>query len=97
MHVRTQEIIPQSEKLPLDETSIALRGVKIKNVQWALGVAVYTGKETKIMMNNKGKKGRKMSHLEHEVGKFTGIIMCIQVILCAIVAAASAAFDTSET
>ena len=28
-----------------------LRGCKLKNTDWAIGVIVYTGKDTAIMMN----------------------------------------------
>eukprot|EP00442_Polarella_glacialis_P051630 CAMPEP_0115145912 /NCGR_PEP_ID=MMETSP0227-20121206/62399_1 /TAXON_ID=89957 /ORGANISM="Polarella glacialis, Strain CCMP 1383" /LENGTH=1121 /DNA_ID=CAMNT_0002555523 /DNA_START=1 /DNA_END=3366 /DNA_ORIENTATION=- len=85
------------KKIPLDEQHLVLRGCKIKNVAWTLGVVVYTGKETKIMMNSKEKKGRKMSHLERDVGKLTLLIFCIQLVLCLIAAIVSAVFETTDS
>lgn len=40
-----------------------LKGANLKNTEWVIGICVYTGGETKIMLNSQ--KGRqKMSHLE---------------------------------
>eukprot|EP00440_Ansanella_granifera_P053764 gb/GFBE01058283.1/.p1 GENE.gb/GFBE01058283.1/~~gb/GFBE01058283.1/.p1 ORF type:complete len:1130 (+),score=313.78 gb/GFBE01058283.1/:1-3390(+) len=84
------------QKISLDEQHMVLRGCKIKNVSWSLGVVVYTGRETKIMMNSKERKGRKLSHLEREVGRLTLLIFGIQTVLCLIAAISSAIFETSE-
>jgi len=85
-----------TEKIPLDEQHVVLRGCKIKNVAWAMGVVVYTGKEAKIMMNSQKKSGRKLSHLEVDVGKFTLLIFVTQCVLCLIAAIVSAVFDSSQ-
>ena len=37
---------------PISIDSLLLRGCSLKNTKWVIGVAVYTGKETKIMMNS---------------------------------------------
>ena len=41
-----------SEEYPIGPENILLRGAKIRNTEWALGVAIYTGHETKLMMNS---------------------------------------------
>jgi phospholipid-transporting ATPase len=82
-------------KISLDEENVVLRGCKIKNVAWTLGAVVYTGRETKIMMNSKDKKGRKLSHLEKDVGKLTLMVFCVQLALCLTAAIASAIFETN--
>lgn len=86
----------RESRIPLDEQHVVLRGCKIKNVAWFVGVAVYTGKESKIMMNSKDKKGRKYSHLEREVSRATLLIFVIQVILCLIAAFVAAAFEADN-
>ncbi|KAJ0978112.1 hypothetical protein J5N97_013586 [Dioscorea zingiberensis] len=50
-------------KLPLGPNNILLRGCEIKNTEWAVGVAVYTGMETKVMLNNSGASSKR-SRLE---------------------------------
>ncbi|CAJ1450814.1 unnamed protein product [Effrenium voratum] len=84
------------QQISVDEQHMVLRGCKIKNITWCLGVVVYSGKETKIMMNSKKQKGRKISHLEHDVGRLTLLVFSIQIVLCLIAAIASAIFETSE-
>jgi magnesium-transporting ATPase (P-type) len=57
------------------------KGTKLKNTKWALGVAVYTGKESKVILNSqKGKP--KQSDLENTVNKLILIIFGFQVTLC---------------
>mmetsp|Transcript_9269 Transcript_9269/g.20748 ORF Transcript_9269/g.20748 Transcript_9269/m.20748 type:complete len:1129 (-) Transcript_9269:100-3486(-) len=84
------------EKVPLDEGNVVLRGCKIKQVAWCIGMVVYTGKESKIMMNSKSAGGRKISHLEREIGRLTLFILLTQCVLCAIAALVSAIFDTAD-
>jgi phospholipid-transporting ATPase len=84
-------------KVALDEEKVILRGCKLKNVKWALGVPVYTGRQTKIMMNSKARKGRKISHLEWAIAKFVGVIFIAQNVLVIFGAFFSATFDTSES
>jgi phospholipid-translocating P-type ATPase (flippase) len=95
-YVGTLEMAKTKEKVPLDERHMVLRGCKIKNVKWCLGVVIYTGKESKIMMNSQAKIGRKLSHLERDLSKFTGVMFSWQAILCLIAAIVSAFFDTSD-
>lgn len=87
----------KDKRIPLDEQHVVLRGCKIKNVDWCLGIAVYTGKESKIMMNSKQKSGRKVSHLEAEVNKITVGIFCIQLILCLVAAIVAASFESAQS
>jgi phospholipid-transporting ATPase len=37
--------------VPVDQANVLLRGSSLKNTRWALGLVVYTGKETKIVKN----------------------------------------------
>lgn len=82
--------------IPLDEQHVVLRGCKIKNIPWCMGVVVYTGPDSKIMMNSQKKIARKMSHLEHDMNKFTVLIFLLQSTLCIIAAFGAAFFDSSQ-
>ncbi|KAL5963955.1 Phospholipid-transporting ATPase IA [Taenia solium] len=37
---------------PLDSNQMLLRGATVKNTNWVFGAVIYTGKETKVMLNS---------------------------------------------
>jgi magnesium-transporting ATPase (P-type) len=37
--------------MTLDNKQLGLRGSNLANTHWAIGAAVYTGKDTKLMKN----------------------------------------------
>lgn len=41
-----------SVEIPLNAENILLRGAVLRNTEWAIGVACYTGKDTKLVMNS---------------------------------------------
>ena len=49
----TVSLHPESKKriLNLDTKSLVLRGSNIANTSWAIGAVAYTGRETKLMVN----------------------------------------------
>lgn len=56
------------------------------NTKWIYGLAIYTGRNTKIMMNSDA-HAEKMSQIEVKVNFILGIILLIQValsVLCGI-------------
>ncbi|XP_042904105.1 probable phospholipid-transporting ATPase IA isoform X3 [Parasteatoda tepidariorum] len=44
--------IAGKQTLPLGADQLLLRGAKLRNTNWVFGVVVYTGHETKLMMNS---------------------------------------------
>ena len=69
----------------LDEKQLLLKGARLANTEWIVGICIYSGDETKIMMNSQ--KGRvKMSHLEGFMNKLVIYIIMFQISLCAIIA-----------
>ena len=51
------------EILPLDTNSLVLRGMSLRNTDYIYGMVVFTGHETKVMMNSADAKYKK-SRLE---------------------------------
>lgn len=49
---------------PLGSENILLRGAKLKNTSWIYGVVLYTGHESKLMINSLAKTPIKQSRLE---------------------------------
>ena len=70
----------QREKIPINPDNIILRGSSLKNTENVCGIVVFTGHETKVMMNATKAK-YKFSKLELLVNKSMVIVLAIQIIL----------------
>ncbi|KAK9480720.1 hypothetical protein V1514DRAFT_275507 [Lipomyces japonicus] len=57
---------PQEMAEPLTINNMLLRGCSIRNTQWIIGVVVFTGEETKIMLNS-GETPSKRSRIAREL------------------------------
>ena len=75
--------LENGKKIPLTNKQLLLRGAKIKNTKWAIGIVVYTGLDTKIMKNAE-KSRSKQSDIERTTNKLILYILCSQLILCAV-------------
>ena len=53
----------QGRQFPIDNQNVILRGCTLRNTQWVIGVVVYTGRESKLMMNSNQAR-TKRSNLE---------------------------------
>lgn len=80
----------------LDDTQLLLKGAQLANTEWVLGQVVYTGKQTKIMMNLQSGQ-IKMSHLERQINKLVINLICVQCILCTIMAIATSGWFRRHT
>lgn len=56
-----------------------LRGCKLKNTDWAIGMVVYTGSDTGIMMNG-SQPFTKTSNIEQQVNSIILIIFALEVL-----------------
>ncbi|KAK2634484.1 hypothetical protein Ddye_029276 [Dipteronia dyeriana] len=78
------------KRLSLGPSNIILRGCELKNTTWAIGVAVYTGRETKAMLNSSGAPSKRSwleTHMNSEIIKLSLflIALCTVVSVCAAV------------
>ena len=71
--------------IPLDSKQLLLKGAKLKNTQWVIGIIVYTGHDCKIMKNAK-EQVTKYSSVEKLMNKSLIYIFILQVILCILAA-----------
>lgn len=55
--------------LPLTADHLLLRGSRIRNTEWAIGCAVYTGQNTKLAINSQTVRS-KISSSEKFINKF---------------------------
>ncbi|CAN6448428.1 unnamed protein product [Victoria cruziana] len=68
----------------LGPSNVALRGCELKNTAWAVGVAVYTGKETKAMLNSSGAPSKR-SRLEAQMNREIVVLSFFLIALCTII------------
>ena len=69
--------------IKLDAKHVVYKGTMLANTKFAIAMVVYTGKETKIVMNSQ-KCPPKTSHLERTVNKLIIVILIIQISFCII-------------
>jgi magnesium-transporting ATPase (P-type) len=68
------------EEIPVDEKSLLLRGCKLKNTAWAVGLLVYTGRESKVVMNSRSTPS-KLSLLEKTMNSLVFFVFILQMLL----------------
>ncbi|XP_052894439.1 phospholipid-transporting ATPase VD isoform X1 [Anopheles moucheti] len=76
-------IHPSGERVPVSTESLLLRESRLKNTDYAEGIVVYAGHETKAMLNNSGPR-YKRSRVEQQMN--IDVIWCviILIVLCII-------------
>jgi len=67
------------------DKQLLYRGARLKNTKWIYGLSIYTGRNTKIMMNSDS-SSNKMSQIEAKVNSILVLILLLQLFLCLIVA-----------
>uniref|UniRef100_A0A182UCH3 P-type ATPase C-terminal domain-containing protein n=1 Tax=Anopheles melas TaxID=34690 RepID=A0A182UCH3_9DIPT len=74
-------IHPSGERVPVSTESLLLRESRLKNTDYAEGIVVYAGHETKAMLNNSGPR-YKRSRIEQQMN--IDVIWCviILIVLC---------------
>ena len=84
-----------NQAFPVNADQLVLRGSQLRNTAWILGLAVYTGHETKEMQNvSEGEY--KWSRLERTMNVVIAVMFAMQVIF-SIVAASSASPTPSSS
>ncbi|KAH9606304.1 hypothetical protein KSS87_020637 [Heliosperma pusillum] len=76
------------KRMSLGPSNIILRGCELKNTDWAIGVVVYAGRETKAMLNNAGAPSKR-SRLETQMNHEIILLSLFLIALCTIVSALS--------
>lgn len=72
----TLKMTEKSDAIPLDVDQMLLRGSSLRNTKYVYGVAVYTGHDSKVMMNSTKSKP-KFSKIEIATNKYLIMGICI--------------------
>jgi magnesium-transporting ATPase (P-type) len=81
----------ESSQISLTVNNLLMRGCKLKNTQYAIGIVVYTGNETK-MMKNLTKGAHKTSNIESKLNYLIVILFCFQALCCIVQSIAASIF-----
>ena len=82
--------------IPIDINSLLIRGSVLRNTDWAIGIACYTGVESKIAMNFKGAKKVKLSIFDRLVNRAIYFVLFALLILTSVSAALSVYFNSPK-
>ncbi|EPB84177.1 hypothetical protein HMPREF1544_09040 [Mucor circinelloides 1006PhL] len=75
----------KKSKTPIEIENILLRGHVVRNTKWAIAVVLFTGTDTKIMLNS-GETPSKRSQVDKEMNKEIFVAFAVLFILCLICA-----------
>ena len=54
MHKLTATVVINDERVPVDLQTTMLRGTVLRNTRWVIGIVMYTGLDTKLVLNSGG-------------------------------------------
>ncbi|XP_077210179.1 aminophospholipid ATPase 3 isoform X3 [Tasmannia lanceolata] len=91
LYTFTGNLIIQKQTLPLSPNQILLRGCSLRNTEYIVGVVVFTGHETKVMMNSMNVPSKR-STLERKLDKLILTLFGVLFLMCLIGAIGSGVF-----
>lgn len=68
----------RSESAPLGAENLLLRGAVLRNTEWVVGVACFTGADTKLVMNSVATPS-KFSQLDILINRFVVLVLVIMI------------------
>ena len=80
--------------IPIASNGILLRGCVVRNTKWVIGLVVYTGKDSKIMLNS-GVTPSKRSRLDRQINPQIMLNFMILGCMCLICAFAATIYQRS--
>ncbi|KAJ8657110.1 hypothetical protein O0I10_007190 [Lichtheimia ornata] len=80
LSVSSADEVGKTRDYALDPTQLLLRGAQLRNTSWIYGIAVFTGHETKLMLNS-SKKPSKMSNVTHITNRNILYLFAILVLM----------------
>lgn len=90
-----QEPSETPNDVPLDADNVLLRGAVLRNTEWAIGLAFFTGKDTKLIRNS-FETPSKFSILDRLMNKMVIAILCFMVVIMTYLAARAVSATTGR-
>ncbi|XP_031100154.1 phospholipid-transporting ATPase 3-like [Ipomoea triloba] len=95
LYTFTGNLLTQNQTLPLSPNQLLLRGCSLRNTDYIVGVVIFTGHETKVMMNSM-KIPSKRSTLEKKLDKLILMLFSTLFCMCVLGAIGSGVFISSD-
>ena len=78
---RNPDMTPKPMVEPISINNLLLRGCSLRNTEWVLGVVVFTGAETKIMLNS-GQTPSKRARMTKDLNYYVTYNFVILFVMC---------------
>ncbi|MFS7958698.1 putative P-type phospholipid transporter [Helianthus anomalus] len=91
LYTFTGNLILQKQTIPIGPNQILLRGCNLRNTEYIVGAVIFTGHETKVMMNAMNVPSKR-STLERKLDKVIATLFGVLLCMCLIGAIGSAVF-----
>ncbi|XP_047318643.1 phospholipid-transporting ATPase 3-like isoform X2 [Impatiens glandulifera] len=91
LYTFTGNLIVDKQTLPLSPNQILLRGCSLRNTEYIVGAVVFTGHETKVMMNSMNVPSKR-STMERKLDKLILALFCVLFSMCLVGAIGSGIF-----
>ncbi|KAF7829418.1 phospholipid-transporting ATPase 3 [Senna tora] len=95
LYTFTGNLIIQKQTLPLSPNQLLLRGCSLRNTEYVVGVVIFTGHETKVMMNTMNVPSKR-STLERKLDKLILTLFATLFVMCLIGAIGSGIFVNNK-
>ncbi|CAL1705702.1 unnamed protein product [Somion occarium] len=85
--VEAAVVTPDEQKSPVDISMMLLRGTVLRNTDWVIGIVLFTGQDTKIVMNS-GNTPSKRSRVERQMNPqvfINLILLAMAAVACGVV------------
>lgn len=73
-------LLNEQRRVGVNQANLLLRGSRLRNTKWVLGLVVYTGYDTKIVMNSRAAPS-KLSTIEVTTNRLLYLILGMQIFL----------------
>jgi phospholipid-translocating ATPase len=87
MHKLAATVVVNDERYPVDLQTTLLRGTVLRNTRWVIGIVMYTGLDTKIVLNAGGTPSKR-SKVERQMNPMVMAnlaLLVLMAVVCAIV------------
>lgn len=87
MHKLVAAVVINGERQPVDLQTTLLRGTVLRNTAWVIGIVMYTGLDTKLVLNSGGTPSKR-SKVERQMNPMVLVnllILVIMGVICGIV------------